>query len=80
MAVDGSEFKPGDIIVQIGSPITRKFHVKKVQSTTYRVEEIQIRGVYVTSYDRDWVDRDFVKVGRYAPFLGEMPEVDDGGQ
>lgn len=68
-------FQANDIVACIGDVYVAKYRILRVQTLTYRVEQIQIKGRYEASFVREWVDRDFVKVGKYAKnWRGEVPE------
>ena len=63
-------FKPNDIVVEIGK--TPKWRILEVRKTNYRVEQVCCgKARYITTFDKVWVERDFVKVNIYHPFYGE---------
>jgi hypothetical protein len=62
-------FKPNDIVVEIGS--TLKWRILEVRNANYRVEQVCCVGRYITTFDKEWVERDFVKVNVYHWAYGE---------
>lgn len=67
-------FKPNDIVVEIGK--TLKWRILEVRENNYRVESIgNPRGHCISSFDKVWVERDFLKVNVYHWAYGE--EQDD---
>lgn len=69
-------FREDDIVVQIGHSQKWRILVVQLKSMTYRVSSVNGVGHCTTTFDKEWVDRDFVKVGEYA-WYGEIQEKDD---
>lgn len=67
-------FKKDDIVVQIG--VLNKWRILEVRNSSYRVDQVCCSGHYTSTFDKSWVDHDFVKVGEYA-WYGEKEEEDD---
>lgn len=62
-------FRKNDIVVEIGHIF--KWRILEVRQSNYRVEQVCCDGRYITSFDKEWVDRDFVRVNIYHPLYGE---------
>ena len=66
---DDEEFHVNDVIVMIGRFV--KWRMLEIRPDNYRVEEVCDTGRCVTTFDRTWVDSNFVKVGVFHWFYGE---------
>ena len=67
-------FRKDDIVVRIWCP--QKWRISEVRDSNYRVDQMCCVGRCTATFDKSWVDRDFVKVGEYA-WYGEKKEEDD---